>query len=118
MRNNDKSKWPQVPNNYETLPTNKQLLLTQETSEAILRFLMNGPEGRTREAVPKAIAEALLRMMSSVIAKAIDQPDNRELLTAMLRLEQPIKRIEGDVTAIKHSANTATTNNRHGPLGV
>lgn len=118
MGKNGKSKWPRVPDNYESLPTNKQLHLTQNTSETILNYLLNGPNASPRESVPRAVAEAMLRMVASVTAKAIDQPDNRELLAAMQRLEQPIMRIEGDVTAMKHSKTTVTANTRPGPMGV
>ena len=79
---------------------------------------MNNLEDRAREVVSKIIAEALLRIISSIIIKAIDQPNNRELLTAMLRLKQPIKRIKEDITAIKHFANTIITNNRHDLLRI
>ena len=117
MAKDSKSKWPKVPENYETLPINQQLLLTQNASDAILKHLKNGPNGPERDNVPRAIAEALLCMVSSVVTKAIDQPDNKELLAAMLRLEQPIKRIEGDVTAMKNSTETAISKTR-GPMGV
>ena len=118
MGKSGKSKWPRVPDAYESLPINEQLLLIQQTSEAILKYIQDGPNGSPREAVPRAVAEPILRMVALVTAKAIDQPDNKELLAAIQRLEQPIKRIEGDFTAMKHSTTTVTTNNRHGPMGV
>ncbi|KAL9077203.1 MAG: hypothetical protein Q9161_000469 [Pseudevernia consocians] len=118
MGNNGKSKWPQVPNDYSTQPINKQLLLTKATSEAIIKHLMNGPDNRARESVPKATVEAILRMVSSVMDKAIDQPDNKEILTEIRQLKQPIMRIEEDITVMKHSTNTVTTNNRQGPMEV
>ena len=73
--------------NYEFLSINKQLHLTQNTSEIILNYLLNDSNTSSRESVSRAIIEVMLRIIASIIAKVIDQLDNRELLVAMQRLE-------------------------------
>ena len=113
---NNKSQWPKPPENYQTLPINQQLLLTKNATEAVLNHLRNGPNNSTREHVPRTTAEALLSMVTAVVTKAINQPDNQELLAAVLRVEQSNKRIEGDVVVLKNATETASK--KQGPMNV
>ena len=67
-KNGNKLKWLKVPTGYEILSISKQLLLIQIILEAILKYLINKPIDPTREYVSYVTTEALLRIMSSVVA--------------------------------------------------
>ena len=67
-------------NDYSIQFINKQLLLTKTTFEIIIKHLINDFDNYARETIFKVIVEAILRMMSSMINKAIDQSNNKEIL--------------------------------------
>ena len=67
-------------NDYLIQFINKQLLLTKATSEIIIKHLMNDFDNHARETIFKVIVEVILRMMSSIMNKIIDQSNNKEIL--------------------------------------
>ena len=103
-------------NDYSTQFINKQLLLTKATSEIIIKHLMNDFDNYVRETIFKITVEVILRMMSSVINKAIDQSDNKKILIEIRQFKQSIMKIEKDVTIIKHFTNIIIMNNRQSSM--
>ena len=67
-------------NDYSIQFINKQFLLTKTTSEIIIKHLMNDFDNYAREMIFKVIVEVILRIMSSMINKTIDQSNNKEIL--------------------------------------
>ena len=99
-------------NDYSIQSINKQLLLTKTTSEIIIKHLMNDFDNHARETIFKVTVEVILRIMSSMINKAIDQLNNKEILIEIRQLKQLIMRIKKNVIIIKHFINTIIMNNR------
>ena len=69
-----------MPNDYSIQFINKQLLLMKTTFEIIIKHLMNDLDNYARETIFKIIVEVIFRIMSSVVNKAIDQSNNKEIL--------------------------------------